>query len=84
MFYRGGMGGNKRYPSSANRPDNSRRHCWVLGNRERRGPWPGLILQWERMPNEYWRAFVVYSPDPKRPESVFEWLPQDWVRPVDV
>lgn len=75
------MGGNSRYPSSKG-PDNNRRHCWVLGNQQQRGPWPGLILQWERMPNWSWRALVVYSPNDKRPESVLEWFPQDWLRPV--
>lgn len=76
------MGSNRRYPSDKG-PDNNRRHCWVLGDRTRNGPWPGLILQWERMPNRSWRALVVYSPDPKRPESVTEWFPQDFLKPVD-
>lgn len=76
------MGGNKRYPRDPY-PDPERRHCWVMQNEERRGPWPGLILYWQRLDNEEWRAFVVYSPNQARPEeSVQQWLPRGWIRPV--
>lgn len=77
------MGGNKRYPRDP-APDLKRRHCWVLRNRYRNGTWPGLIIQWDKMINDEWRAFVAYCPNPSRPdESVMEWMPRAWLRPVD-
>lgn len=78
------MGGNKRYPRDPY-PDPGRRHCWVMQNETRRGPWPGLILQWQRQTNDEWRAFVVYCPDPNRPdEAVQQWFPRGSIRPVVV
>ncbi len=36
-----------------------RRHCWVAGPAEEPGPWPGLVLDWQRGDGG-WRAWVVY------------------------
>ena len=39
-----------------------RRHCWVAASRPAQGPWPGLVLDWQRTDGG-WRAFVVYLAD---------------------
>ncbi|MFL6099075.1 MAG: hypothetical protein ACJ71T_03875 [Actinomycetales bacterium] len=36
-----------------------RRHCWVTGPAEEPGPWPGLVVHWDRADGG-WRAWVVY------------------------
>jgi len=40
----------------------SRRHCWVAAPAPAAGPWPGLVLDWQRT-DSGWRAFVVYLRD---------------------
>jgi hypothetical protein len=45
-------------------PDHSpgrgaRRHCWVAGAAVGEGPWPGLVLDWQRT-DAGWRGYVVY------------------------
>jgi hypothetical protein len=39
-----------------------RRHCWVVATTPEHGPWPGLVLDWQRTAAG-WRAFVVYLAD---------------------
>ena len=36
-----------------------RRHCWVTGPDDNPGPFPGLILHWQRT-DDSWRGWVVY------------------------
>ncbi|NEA37576.1 hypothetical protein [Streptomyces sp. SID13031] len=76
------MGGNKRYPRPKP-PDLLKRHCWVLGdNHGRRGPWVGLILEWQKINSEDWVARVIYVRDLKRGEAVEEWLMAGMLRPA--
>jgi hypothetical protein len=37
----------------------ARRHCWVGGTAPGEGPWPGLVLDWQRT-DAGWRGYVVY------------------------
>ncbi|TDO27244.1 hypothetical protein EV643_1644 [Kribbella sp. VKM Ac-2527] len=77
------MGGNKRYPRPKP-PDPLKRHCWVLGDpRGQRGPWVGLILEWQKINSEDWLARVIYVRNPKRGEAVEEWLDAGLLRPAD-
>jgi hypothetical protein len=76
------MGGNKRCPRPKP-PDLLKRHCWVLGdNRGRRGPWVGLIFEWQKINSEDWVARVIYVRDLKRGEAVEEWLMAGMLRPA--
>lgn len=77
------MGSNKRYPSDKG-PNGTQRHCWVLATRTERGPWPGLILEWRRLPSREWQARVVYVPDHAAPRSIEDWFHQSMLRPIDV
>jgi len=38
-----------------------RRHCWVAAadDEDGQGPWPGLVLEWQRRDGGWW-AYVVY------------------------
>ena len=76
------MGSNRRYPRDAP-PDLLRRHCWVLRAGDRRGPFPGLILEWKHLGGDRWSARVVYITDHRRASSVEEWLAREHLRPVD-
>ena len=40
----------------------ARRHCWVDGAARGEGPWPGLVLDWQRT-DAGWRGYVVYLRD---------------------
>jgi hypothetical protein len=40
----------------------ARRHCWVGGAAPGEGPWPGLVLDWQRT-DAGWRGYVVYLRD---------------------
>lgn len=82
MFYRGFMGGNRRYPRYPG-PDAARRHCWVLATATERGPWPGLILEWRRTNSDDWQARVVYVPNPRDTRTVEMWFAQQLLRPLD-
>lgn len=75
------MGGNQRYPH-APPPDAQRRHCWVLEANGRPGPFPGLILEWRRLPSRDWQARVVYIPDSRKNESVEDWFAAARLKPV--
>jgi hypothetical protein len=60
-----------------------RRHCWVLGPDEQRGPWPGLVLQWDRTPHG-WRAWVVYLAGEGADQlTVQTWVTRDRLAPAD-
>ena len=39
-----------------------RRHCWVHAAGPGEGPWPGLVLDWQRT-DAGWRGYVVYLRD---------------------
>ena len=39
-----------------------RRHCWVHTAGPDEGPWPGLVLDWQRT-DAGWRGYVVYLRD---------------------
>jgi hypothetical protein len=82
MFYRGCMGGNRRYPREPP-PELLRRHCWVMRTAHEQGPWPGLILEWRRTPSSEWQARVVYIPDPKQNRSVEDWFARALLRPLE-
>ena len=77
------MGVNNRHPRP-NPPAPLKRLCWVLGdNRGQRGPWVGLILEWQKINSEDWMARVIYMRNPKRGEAVEEWLMAGLLRPAD-
>ena len=60
-----------------------RRHCWVTGPDEEPGPWPGLVLQWDRT-DSGWRAWVVYlAGDDEEQVAVQCWVTRDRLSPVD-
>ena len=46
-----------------------RRHCWVAGAAPGEGPWPGLVLDWQRT-DAGWRGYVVYLREPPGPGAV--------------
>lgn len=61
-----------------------KRHCWVSGPAESPGPWPGLILEWQRNQEAgAWRARMTWVVD-EGPEPVLvqQWLPSGLVRPA--
>ncbi|WP_405070407.1 hypothetical protein OG558_12695 [Kribbella sp. NBC_01510] len=51
--------------------------------RDRRGPFPGLILEWKHQGGTLWSARVAYVIDPGRASSAEEWFARDHLRPVD-
>jgi hypothetical protein len=53
----------------------ARRHCWVAGAVAGEGPWPGLVLDWQRT-DAGWRGYVVYLRDGPGPGvlAVQEWV----------
>ena len=55
-----------------------RRHCWVTAPTPGQGPWPGLVLDWQRT-DAGWRGYVVYL----RPGAVAvqEWVDAARLRP---
>lgn len=60
-----------------------RRHCWVSGPDDEPGPWPGLVLQWERTEGG-WRAWVVYLASEGPDEVVVQcWVERDRLTPAD-
>jgi len=62
--------------------DGARRHCWVIRTATGVGPWPGLILEWQRRDDGWW-ARVIYIPYPvDTGTSVEAWLTADSVRPA--
>lgn len=73
--------GQQERPSPA--PGGRRRHCWVLGSANERGPWPGLVLEWRRTNTGGWAALAIYVPDPRKAESVQAWFAAELVRPLD-
>jgi hypothetical protein len=56
-----------------------RRHCWVTGPQEDAGPFPGLVLQWQRT-GDSWRAWVVYLVADDT--AVMAWVPSSRLRPT--
>lgn len=69
-------------PDSA-KPVPRQRHCWVTGPPGAPGPWPGLILEWQRAPAGPWRARVTWVVDDgPEPVLVQQWLAADLVRPA--
>ncbi|WP_405061946.1 hypothetical protein OG474_09895 [Kribbella sp. NBC_01505] len=78
------MGTNRRYPREEP-PNNLRRHVWVRGTADQRGPWvPGLILEWRRTPSRDWQARVIYVPSPREVMAVERWVAAALLLPVDV
>ena len=60
-----------------------RRHCWVLGPDDDRGPWPGLVLQWDRTAGG-WRAWVVYlAGEGDDQVTVQTWVSRERLAPAD-
>jgi hypothetical protein len=60
-----------------------RRHCWVLGAEGERGPWPGLVLHWDRT-SSGWRAWVVYlAGEGEDQVTVQRWVGRDRLAPAD-
>lgn len=49
----------------------------------RRGPWPGLILEWRRTNTGDRTARVVYVPDHRASRSVEDWFAPSNLRPID-
>lgn len=72
------MGGKKSDPQA----EAKRRLCWVLSPAGE-GPWPGLILEWRRLPSDEWQARVLYVPDYRDTASVERWLAAAWLRPME-
>ena len=68
--------------SGIGRGGSPRRHCWVAGPEEDPGPWPGLILDWQRA-DTGWRAWVVYLIGPSGDVVVQGWVVGDKLAPVD-
>jgi hypothetical protein len=69
--------------TSGSRSGAHRRHCWVLGSDEQRGPWPGLVLQWDRTAGG-WRAWVVYLAGEGEDQiTVQTWVARDRLAPAD-
>lgn len=46
------------------------------------GPWPGLILEWQRTNAGGWRARVVYAASEREPIAVQAWFVAELLRPV--
>jgi hypothetical protein len=55
-----------------------RRHCWVAGATPGEGPWPGLLLDWQRT-DAGWRGYVV---DPAG-VAVQEWVDAARLTPAE-
>lgn len=55
-----------------------RRHCWVTAPTADQGPWPGLVLDWQRT-DAGWRGYVVYLRDAPADGSPGGVAVQEWV-----
>lgn len=65
------------------RPATHRRHCWVTGPAEEPGPWPGLVLHWDRA-DTGWRAWVVYLVGDGQAQAAVQcWVERDRLTPAD-
>ena len=59
-----------------------RRHCWVAGPGDGSGPWPGLVVEWQR-DDRGWRARVVYLVgEPDTATTVETWVDAAHLRPA--
>lgn len=59
-----------------------RRHCWVAGPGGGSGPWPGLVVEWQR-DDGGWRARVVYVVgEPDSATTVETWVDAAHLRPA--
>jgi len=57
--------------------DGVRRHVWIYGGQ---GPWPGLLVEWQRREEEWW-ARVISVPHPAEPgEFGSAWIPSSALR----
>ena len=80
-----GIGGQARpeQPLPATRDRHSRRHCWVSGPAADPGPWPGLVLSWQRTA-QGWQAWVVYLVGAGADEvAVQGWVERSRLAPAD-
>jgi len=59
-----------------------RRHCWVAGPGDGSGPWPGLVVEWQR-DDGGWCARVVYLVgEPDSATTVETWVDAAHLRPA--
>ena len=79
---RGMLWPNAPASAASERGGSPRRHCWVTGPEEDPGPWPGLILDWQRA-DTGWRAWVVYLIGPSGDVVVQGWVVGEKLAPVD-
>jgi hypothetical protein len=77
--------GRDPQPTPSNEPVRrvSRRHCWVSGPPADPGPWPGLVLSWQRAADG-WQAWVVYLVGRGADEVVVQgWVERARLAPAD-
>jgi hypothetical protein len=68
-------------PRSPSSTATHRRHCWVAGPDADPGPWPGLVLGWQRS-GDGWQAWVVYLVGDDLDVAVQGWVGADRLSPA--
>ena len=58
-----------------------RRHCWVTGPEDDPGPFPGLVLNWQRQDGGTWQAWVIYLVGDVQ-TAVQAWVPEALLHPA--
>ena len=58
-----------------------RRHCWVTGPDDDPGPFPGLVLDWQRHADGTWQAWVIYLVGDVQ-TAVQTWVPEARLHPA--
>jgi hypothetical protein len=69
-------------PTATTKPAH-RRHCWVLGPDAERGPWPGLVLHWDRSPEGWWAWVVYLDGEGDDQVAVQTWVGRERLAPAD-
>lgn len=54
-----------------------------MGTAHERGPWPGLVLEWRRLPSREWQARVIFVPGGSGALAVQDWFAAALLRPVE-